>query len=485
MRASKDSTGSSSNATGRRTNADDLRRAVDWVLDDGIFVDVRLHGNVTWAPMALVRLAVFWVWSSESSLVAAAKESIALVITIYGSAAVSSYQALTGVLKKYTPQLLPRLWLRLQALMNKCDEKSWRVGLWLALAVDGSRVGVPRTVKNEQRFCKPPKSKTGKKNKGKGKRKNRTRDAARRRAVRRQKSHYDPQSVGPQMWLTLIWHLGLQLPWCWKIGPSYASERTHVLELLAEQKFPECTLFCGDAGFVGYEFWSTIAAKGHHFLVRVGSNVRLLKNLGYAREREGIVYCWPAEAMKKLRRPLVLRLLHFQGSRGDVYLVTNVLSENKLTNQQAGEIYRRRWGIEVHFRALKQTFGRSKLRSRTPACAEVELHWSLIGLWMLRLLALKEQVAAGEPPEKTSIAAVLRIIRSIMHKPSEVPPRGESLRKQLEGAVIDTYERHGKKQSRNYPRRKEEPAPGKPKINTATKKHKEALRELESLAQAA
>ena len=479
MSASKDSTGSSSKTTSGRTNGDDLRRAVDWVLKDGILNEVKLHGNVSWTPVALVRLAVFWVWSAESSLVAAANESIALVITIYGSAAVGSYQALTGALIRYTVQLLPGLWRRLQQLMRECDEDSWRVGLWLALAVDGSRVQVPRTAKNEQRFCKPRK----KRKKGKGKK--RTRHANQLRAVkRRQKSHYDPQPVGPQMWLTLIWHIGQRLPWCWKIGPSYSSERTHLLELLAEQKFPEFTLFCGDAGFVGYDFWSTIA-RDHHFLMRVGANVRLLKNLGYVREREGIVYCWPDKAMKKLRPPLVLRLLHFQSSRGDVYLVTNVLEEKKLTDQQASEIYRRRWGIEVHFRSVKQTFGRSKLRSRTPECAEVELHWSLIGLWMLRLLAFKEQVAIGEPPEKTSIAAVLRIIRSIMHNVSHVPLRGEALRKQLETAVIDGYERHSKKKSRNYPRRKEEPSAGKPKITLATKDHKQKLRELKDLAPAA
>jgi hypothetical protein len=479
MSASKDSTGSSSKATSGRTNGDDLRRAVDWVLNGGILNEVKLHGNVSWTPVALIRLAVFWVWSAESSLVAAANESIALVTTIYGSAAVGSYQALTGALITYTTKFLPGLWRRLQQLMRECDEESWRVGLWLALAVDGSRVQVPRTAKNEQRFCKPRK----KRKNGKGKK--RTRHANHLRAAkRRRKSHYDPQPVGPQMWLTLIWHIGQRLPWCWKIGPSYSSERAHLLELLAEQKFPEFTLFCGDAGFVGYDFWSTIAAD-HHFLVRVGSNVRLLKNLGYVREREGIVYCWPDAAMKKLQPPLVLRLLHFQSSRGDVYLVTNVLEEKKLTEQQASEIYRRRWGIEVHFRSVKQTFGRSKLRSRTPECAEVELHWSLIGLWMLRLLAFKEQVAIGEPPEKTSIAAVLRIIRSIMHNVSHVPLRGESLRKQLEAAVIDGYERHSKKKSRNYPRRKEEPSAGKPKISMATKEHKQKLRQLEDLAHAA
>jgi hypothetical protein len=479
MSASKDSRASSGKATSSRTNGDDLRRAVDWVLKDGILNDVRLHGNVSWTPVDLVRLAIFWVWSAESSLVAAAKESIALVLTMYGSAAVSSYQGLTGALKSYTQQFLPGLWRRLQQLMQECDEKSWRVGLWLALAVDGSRVQVPRTAKNEQRFCKPRKRRKN----GKGQK--RTRHANQLRTTkRRQKTHYDPQPVGPQMWLTMIWHMGLRLPWCWKIGPSYSSERAHALELLGEHKFLEFTLFCGDAGFVGYDFWSTIAGRGHHFLVRVGSNVRLLKNLGYAREREGIVYCWPDESMKKRQPPLVLRLLHFQGSRGDVYLVTNVLEEKQLTAQQASEIYRRRWGIEVQFRDLKQTFGRSKLRSRTPECAEVELHWSLVGIWMLRLLAIKEQVAMEDPPEKTSLAAVLRIIRSIMHNVSNVAQRGASLREQLQTAVVDGYERHSKKKSRNYPRRKEEPSAGPPKVTAATETHKQKLRQLECLDQA-
>ena len=483
MSASKDSSRSSDKSSNRRTNGDDLKRAVNWILNDRIFRDVKLHGNVDWRPVALVRLAVFWVWNNEPSVVAAASEAVAKVTAIFGSAAVGSYQALTGALKSYTSQLLPILWGRLQELMRKCDEKSWRVGLWLALAVDGSRVQVPRTLKNEQRFCKPPKKK-GKKKKGNGKK--RGRHAGRKRSSTcRKKSHYNPQPVGPQMWLTLIWHIGQRLPWCWKIGPSYSSERTHVLELLANHDFPEFTLFCGDAGFYGYDFWQTIADHDHHFLVRVGANVRLLKNLGYVREREGIVYCWPDAAMKKNQPPLVLRLLHFKDGRGDVYLVTNVLEEKKLTHRQAGEIYRRRWGIEVHFRAVKQTFGRSKLRCRTPDCAEIELHWSLLGLWMVQLLAFKEQAALGEPADRTSIAAVLRIIRSIMHDASHVPRRSESLNKQLEAAVIDTYQRRSKKKSRNYPRRKEEPSTGKPKISVASKIHKKKLRQLERLTQAA
>ena len=326
-------------------------------------------------------------------------------------------------------ELLPVLWLRLQSLMADCDDGSWRIGLWLALAVDGSRVGTPRTWKNELRFCKPA-VKRGKKKGKKAKKRSRCANQKRRAAARR-KSHHNPHPESPQMWLTLIWHIGMRLPWCWKIGPSYSSERDHLLEMLAEQKFPEFTLFCADAGFVGYDFWQGIADRDHHFLIRVGSNVRLLKQLGYVRERNGIVYSWPNAAMKKEQLPLVMRLLHFHDGHGDVYLVTNVLSEKELTDGQASTIYRQRWGVELQFRSFKQTFGRSKLRSRTPDCAEIELHWSLLGLWMLQLLAFKKQTAAGEPADHTSIAAVLRIIRWMMHNESRIPSRGESLPRRL------------------------------------------------------
>jgi hypothetical protein len=464
-----------------KTNGGDLQRALAWVLSDDIFDEVKLHGNVTWTAISLVRLAVFWAWSPESSLVAAADTAVRLVREIFGKAAVDSYHGLTTALKRYTDQILPVLWRRLHTLMKQCDENEWRVGPWLALAMDGSRVGAPRTMQNEQAFCKPARGMAKRSRKSK----TRTRHANRKRSTQRHKQHYDPQPVGPQMWLTMIWHIGLKLPWCWATGPSYSSERAHVLKVLDEEQFPAHTLFCGDAGFVGYEFWSQIQAHGHDFLVRVGGNVRLLKKLGYARERNGLVYCWPDEAMKKKRPPLVLRLLHFKDARGDVYLVTSVLDREALTDGQASEIYRQRWGIELQFRSLKQTFQRSKLRSHSPECAGIELHWSLIALWVVQLLAVTERTKIGEPDQKTSVAAAIRIVRQIMSNHAAKRPPRESLGRRLATATTDRYARRGKKKSRNYPRRKEEPSTGKPLIRIATASHKQKLRQIKQLANAA
>jgi hypothetical protein len=117
MRSRKDSGKRRRNCPPPKTNGHDLRRAIDWIVSDGIFAAVRLHGNVKWKPFGLVCLAIFWVWSSQPGLVEAAKDAIGMVATLFGNdaVAVSSYQALTAALVRYTPQLLPALWGRLHS----------------------------------------------------------------------------------------------------------------------------------------------------------------------------------------------------------------------------------------------------------------------------------------------------------------------------------------------------------------------------------
>lgn len=461
-----------------RNNGDDLRRALDWIVNDQMFSDMRFHGNIGWTAASLVRLAVFWAWSQESSLVAAAHDAIGCARRIFGESAVASYQALTNALHRYSSRLLSILRSRLHGLMQECDDGSFRVGKWLALAVDGSRLKVPRTRKNEQQFCKPqPKAKKRRNSK----RPRPTSKRNRTKSLAGNRTRYHPRDEGPLVWLTMIWHVGERLPWCWKLGPAYSSERHHLIEMLDEQGFPENTLFCADGGYFGYDFWRAIHDREHHFLIRVGANVRLLKSLGYVRQRNDIVHSWPSRTMVKKQMPLELRLLQFKDARNrDVYLVTNVLKEKLLPRHQAGEIFRQRWGIEIQFRSLKQTFGRTKLRSRTPERAMVELQWSLVGLWMIQLLARKEQIKLPNSEQCTSIAASLRIVRQMMQQDAFVPQHTERFTVRLAQAVTDTYQRKSKKASRDYPRQKEHKSIGAPKIKAANKEQKKRFKQYAS-----
>jgi len=447
-----------------RTQAGLLRGALEWFSKDCSLTELRLHGNVGWKAIQLVALAVLWSWSDHARLTDAFDHASELATEMFGRAAVTSYVGFTGVLRSYTEKLLPLLWAHLHGLMEKIGGRHWRIGRWLPLAVDGSRVSTPRTEKNERAFSI--------KNYGHGRK-------AKRRSQwknKKRRSKRISEPVKPQIWLTLIWHMGLKLPWCWRTGPSTASERSHLTDMLETVNFPKDTLFCGDAGFVGYDFWKRILDRGHCFLIRVGANVRLLKNLGAARERAGLVYLWPNDAARKKEPPLLLRLLRFQGPQGKVYLMTNILSERELSVAQAGQLYRLRWGIELQFRTLKQTFRRSKLRSRTPDNAVAELHWSLVGLSLVQLFAVKEQILVDSPPAQSSVALALSAIQDAMRNWSRQVADPKALACRLREATKDTYRRTRSKQARYRPDSKDKPCATQPIILRATRTQRQHYR---------
>jgi hypothetical protein len=246
--------------------------------------------------------------------------------------------------------------------------------------------------------------------------------------------------------------------------------------MLAE--LPKDSLITADAGFVGYDFWRAILKAGHNFVIRVGANVRLIKNLGYARQHGDTVYLWPDAAAKKKQPPLVLRLVVIDGGKHPVYLVTN-LTKSQLSDRHAGEIYAARWGIELFFRTFKQTFGRRKLRSRSADNAKLELDWSLLALWCVCLLGQRELTEAGEDPRWLSAASAINAVQTTLRDYRVRPEsREESLWSQLRIAVLDDYERASSKTSRNYPRKKKRQRIGAPEITLASKQQINAAQEL-------
>jgi hypothetical protein len=447
-------------------NGETLRAAVAWAVDRQMFAHLPLHGNTQWQIVDLILLTVVWVWSNDLTLTGAFAEAQRWSLDVLGRVAVGTFQGLLKALVRWTASWLPVLWDHLHRLMEEQGRTHWRVGRWLALAVDGSRVSVPRTQDNEKAFCAPHcgQGKTARyrrKKKGKGQR------------VRRQAQK--PQPVRPQVWVTLLWHMGLQMPWSWKTGPSYAAERDHFRAMLQEQTFPKDTLFCGDAGFTGYALWKALSNAGHAFLIRVGANVTLLRKLGYVRERAGTVYCWPNAAARHGHPPLVLRLLHLRVGKCSMHLLTNVLDETALTDAEAVHLYQLRWGVELQFRTVKQTFGRRKLRSRTPDRAYVELDWSLVGLWLIQLFAVKEQLAIGAIPEHCSVALAIQVIRETFRRWWERPDQPFALK--LQAATKETYTRQSSKKARYCPNYKDKPSTGQPVVSNATPWHKARLKQ--------
>jgi len=410
----------------------ELLAAITFFLPASLFARFAVRPDVRWIPRKIAIVAILMVWNESTALIDGFNMARNCAIQMFpGSRRVgATYQGFSKAWIKWSPRLLTSVVRHLRTMMMHTAGRFWTVQGWLAFAVDGSRIDLPRTKANEKAFGCGGKKKTH-----------------------------------PQAWLTTIWHLGLGLPWAWKIGKADASERNHLRQMIP--LLPLNCLLVADAGFTGYDLWRLIIDTGHAILIRVGSNVRLLKNLGYHYEKHGnIVYLWPKD--KRDQEPLVLRLICLHTGKRPVYLITNVSNESDLSDQTAAMLYRMRWGIEVFYRSLKQILKRRKMRSEAPVQAALELRWSMTGLMLLGLMGVKNLMDQGHEPKALSTAKALRHIRTVMHHPSGRYRRGHSLAKQLGNAVKDTYQRRSSKEARDWPHIKKEKPAGKPKIETAT-----------------
>lgn len=421
-----------------------LLTGVDW--------KIRFREDCTWTPQLLTSAALLWAWSDESTLVERFHTIRKIILFLFSrqQQLAGSYQAFMKLLVRWTDDLVSALQVSLRKRLLLQFPDCWKIHGYVLFGVDGSRVDLPRTQSHEQAYSSIRKSKNRKS-------KSRSRKALDTPHSRKRNS--------PQMWLTTLWHVATGLPWNWRIGPADSSERSHLREML--ESLPLQSLIVADAGFVGYDVARAILDGGRQLLIRVGSNVRLLRHLGWARETSRTVYLWPDQAAKKNLPPVVLRLIVVHNGRHPVYLVTSVLSSRDLTDSQLVELYRRRWGIELFYRHLKQTFQRRKLRSASADPARVELEWSVLGLWAMGFHALIEARRVGTIPSRISVVSVLRAFRRTLKEYRHPSARGEKLGRQLQAAVIDSYTRTSKA-SRNYPVKKHEKPPEPPIINIAT-----------------
>lgn len=344
----------------------------------------------------------------------------------------NSYSGFTQALAKASSWLPQAIQTRLQKCMLEKAGEHARVEGWLALAVDGARFETPRTEANQT---------------GLG-------------CAARDKS-------SPQVFLTTVWHLGLGLPWDFRVSAGATGERADALEMI--DGLPARSLMVADAGFISYAFCRELLRKGHAFLLRVGGNLTLLRQLGYyEQEGENTVYLWPLDRRKS--PPLVLRLIVLRKGKETMYLATNVLADSDLSDESARRLYELRWSEEVYHRGFKQTLSHHKLLSRTPATCLIEATWIILCVWLLGLLCIA-QIPSSKSPRKWSVAksrdAVRRAMRGVKpgKKKTETP---RDLATVLSQAIHDNYVRTKPKASRNYPRKRQRKPPGKPKIKLAT-----------------
>ena len=350
-----------------------------------------------------------------------------------------SYPGFVRARRRLTARIEAPLQCHLRKQHQPMAGSSWRRNGWIPFAADGSRVEMPRTEANEKAFGCAGRDRTG-----------------------------------PQLQLTVLYHLGTGLPWAWQSGPGTDAERHHLRAMLTT--LPENTLLVLDAGFTGYELMCELNRRGIRFLIRAGANMTFLRDLVLEVKSEPErVWLWP-QAYRH-QPPLGLRLIRRQARSSEtgvlesMCLVTNVMDPQALSDEQAGEFFRDRWGVEVCFRNFKQTMAHHKLRSRAPRQVQDELYWAMVAYVLLGLMSVNALRRTNHDPRQLSVAEGLRTVREALRTRKPWRRRSEwDLR--LAAARKDTYVRTRPKRARDWPHKKHESPPGLPNIRTATAKEK-------------
>lgn len=465
----------------RHQNKTVFRALLNWFIPaDALFRKSEIHGNVKWKPEELVAQAIIWAWQEARYITDGFTIALEVCEELKLERVVRTYTSFMNALERYAGMFSEELRCRFQDLAEQIAGQHWRDGEWVLMAFDGSRTKAPRTLSNEQALCAP--------HYGQGttaKYRNKKTKGMRRRQNEKNK----PQPPAPQVWITMFWHMSLRLPWTWKLGPSNSSERGHVETILQEEKFPENTLFCGDAGFVGYDFWKLILDQGGQFLVRVGANVNLLtEQADIKRIGEGIVLCWPKGKMNSGAEPLRLRLVKVKIGKTDMWMLTSVLNKNKLPAKKIITYYKMRWGVEIEYRGLKQTLDRHNLRCRNSDRVYVELDWSIRAMAIAELIALSQQIQQSEnkstpddtyDPKQRSLANTMRVLRECMRKLNKYAAPESTLLLKLSRAVVQKYNNRTDKQARYRPPNPDKKPLGEPKIRKLSRKELAKLRIIE------
>jgi hypothetical protein len=356
---------------------------------------------------------------------------------------------------------VPTSWLRLVAnlLRNRLAQvfaERFTVDGFVPLGCDGSRLACPRTAELQERLTsKTPSPATPAAPEGSG--------------SAEPQEPLASKDKSPQIWVTAIVHLSLGLLWSWRLGNgSKASERNHLRQLLST--LPPLALLVTDAGYPGYELLQTLVQDQVWFLMRLSSKAPLwsTERVAMYRFREGLVYYWPQEAQKKELKPVEVRLLRITGSKGDVWLITNVLDAAKLSRKTASTFYRWRWRNEGFFRTYKRTLGKVKLMSRTVKLVHREAEGSLLAVQLLLAqgslaLAQKGKAIVALP----SARRVLLVIRAEIRNVTGMylgPRQRQSYQERLAQARGDDRKARRNKIRQTWPGRKDHQPPKPPKI---------------------
>jgi hypothetical protein len=395
----------------------------------------RSHYDCRWSLKALLWVLVLMTWGLGQSEAERFQTARAFYVARHqrSKRPGATWEGFRKALRRLPLRVLRAVAAGVRAQVAQRWLESLRIGGYVPIACDGSRLECPRSAELEARLGQAGK------------------DAS-----------------APTLYVSALVLLPLGLLWSWRVGKGTASEHEHLTRLLPT--LPERALVVGDAGYLGYDLYQSILGAKAAFLARMSSRAYLYTEarVRLERFREGWVYYWPGHAQKQRRPPIRARLLRVRGEKADVWLLTN-LDRATLSRGQVGQIYRWRWRNEGLFRTYKRTLNKVKLQHRTVALSHREAEGSLLATQLLLAMTVLQQERTGASPRR-----MLLQIRG--HVAAGIAALGPRQRRWYVEALQEihgeTPDRTSNKTRRPWPRRKKHKPPGRPNFRRLTSKQK-------------
>ena len=107
-------------------------------------------------------------------------------------------------------------------------------------------------------------------------------------------------------------------------------------------------------------------------------------------------------------------------------VVTSLFDETEIPRDDLAALYRRRWLVEVHLRAIKTTMHLDVLRCQTPDMVHQELWAGLLAYNLIRQSILQSALDSEVRPERLSFTATMQFLASTWLTAVVTPPPADA-----------------------------------------------------------
>jgi len=187
------------------------------------------------------------------------------------------------------------------------------------------------------------------------------------------------------------------------LAPYKLGEADLAHQHLEDAQLPPGSLIILDRGYVHFPLLRNLVDEGHHFCVRLKSNLRIYKDFIRSGLSEAIDEWEPSEGIKRgatpnshLRRSLKVRLLRFEAGGQEYVLMTSLLDATAFPILEMADLYHQRWEVEESYKVKKCRMRIEEMTGTSPEIVLQDFHAKVFAecFTAALLLELREEVEA-------------------------------------------------------------------------------------------